>query len=208
MNNPVPLFDVVTSTTHKTLRGPRGGLILCKAEHAKAIDKAVFPGLQGGPHENNIAAKAVAFKEALQPEFKFYAKQTMKNAKTLERILKTHNFTICFGQTDNHLLLLNLTNKNMSGHQAQVALDEVGITTNKNMIPDDPRKPMDPSGLRLGTPAITTRGMKEPEMEQIGEWISQIIANPDNASLKTRIKNEIKELTAKFPIYDQKKEMG
>jgi glycine hydroxymethyltransferase len=202
MNNPVPVFDVITTTTHKTLRGPRGGMILCKEQHAKAIDKSIFPGLQGGPHENNIAAKAVAFKEALQPEFKIYGEQILKNAKALEKSLKAHDFTICFGQTDNHLLLLDLTNKNISGHEAQEALDEVGITTNKNMIPDDPRKPMDPSGLRLGTPAITTRGMKEPEMEQIGEWINKLVSNPKDDMLKSDIKKEIKQLTSKFPLYE------
>src|SRR3989338_4154088 len=143
MNNPVPLFDVVTTTTHKTLRGPRGGMILCKEKHAKAIDKAVFPGLQGGPHENNIAAKAVAFGEALHPEFKEYCKQILKNAKVLEEIFRDQGFTICHKQTDNHLLLVDVTPKGLSGRQAQYMLDEVGITLNKNMIPDDPRKPVD-----------------------------------------------------------------
>jgi len=202
MNNPVPIFDVVTTTTHKTLRGPRGGMIMCKEEHAKAINKSIFPGLQGGPHENNIAAKAVAFKEALQPEFKAYGEQILKNAKALEKKLKEHDFKICFKQTDNHLLLIDLTNKNISGHEAQEVLDSVGITTNKNMIPDDPRNPLDPSGLRLGTPAITTRGMKEAQMEQIGEWIAKLIAKPQDDSLKSEIEKEIKELTKKFPLYE------
>ena len=202
MNNPVPIFDVVTTTTHKTLRGPRGGMIMCTEKHAKAINKSVFPGLQGGPHENNIAAKAVAFKEAMQPEFKTYAAQILKNAKALEKSLQANDFTVCFGQTDNHLLLLDLTNKNITGHNAQEALDSVGITTNKNMIPDDPRKPMDPSGLRLGTPAITTRGMREPEMEQIGQWITQIIAKPTDNKLQIQIEKEIKALANKFPLYE------
>lgn len=203
MNNPVPLFDVVTTTTHKTLRGPRGGMIMCKQEHAQAINKAVFPGLQGGPHENNITAKAVAFKEALDPSFKEYTKQILANAKALEATLKKHDFTICFGQTDNHLLLVDLTNKGVSGKVAQQALDNAGITLNMNMVPDDPRSPMDPSGIRMGTPALTTRGMKEAEMEQIGEWINAIISDPENAELQKQIREEIKTLTAKFPLYTE-----
>lgn len=201
MNNPVPLFDVVSTTTHKTLRGPRGGMIMCKEQHAAAINKAVFPGLQGGPHENNIAAKAVAFGEALNPEFKDYASQIVKNAKALEGALKEHNFTICFGHTDNHLLLVDLTNKGVSGKVAQEALDAAGITLNMNMIPDDPRSPMDPSGIRLGTPAPTTRGMKEEEMKLIGNWINQIISDPENKELQASIKQEIAELNKKFPLY-------
>lgn len=202
MNNPCPLFDVVTTTTHKTLRGPRGGMIMCKAEDvAKRINKAVFPGLQGGPHENNIAAKAVAFKEALEPEFKDYIKQVMKNAKVLEQEIKKTNIKICFGQTDNHLLLLDVTPKGITGKQAETALDKAGITVNKNMIPDDPRSPMDPSGIRIGTPAITTRGMKETEMKKIAEWIDQALDNCDNDSELGKIKKQVKELTTKFPIY-------
>ncbi len=202
MNNPVPLFDVVTTTTHKTLRGPRGGMIMCKdSDVAKKIDKAVFPGLQGGPHENNIAAKAVAFGEALQPEFKEYIKQIMKNAKVLEEEIKNTDIKICFEQTDNHLLLLDVTPKGISGKEAEEALDKAGITVNKNMIPDDTRSPMDPSGIRIGTPAITTRGMKEEEMKQIAKWIDQALANHDNDSELEKIKKEVKELTSRFPIY-------
>ncbi len=203
LENPVPIFDVVTTTTHKTLRGPRGAMIMCKEKYAKAIDKAVFPGLQGGPHENNIAAKAVAFKEALQPEFQTYCAQILKNAKTLEQVFKSKGYNICFNQTDNHLLLLNLSNKSITGKQAQTALDLAGITVNKNAIPDDPRGPMDPSGIRLGTPALTTRGMKEPEMEQIANWIDQVICNFQNTELISNIRNEVKALAAKFPLYDE-----
>ncbi|PIT88354.1 MAG: serine hydroxymethyltransferase [Candidatus Magasanikbacteria bacterium CG10_big_fil_rev_8_21_14_0_10_36_32] len=201
MNNPVPIFDVVTTTTHKTLRGPRGGMIMCKKKWAKIIDKAVFPGFQGGPHENNIAAKAVAFKEALEPTFKTYAKQIMKNAKILEQEFKTRNYKICFNGTDNHLLLIDLNNKNLSGKEAQEALDKAGITVNKNMIPDDPRSPMDPSGIRLGTPALTSRGMREKEMKIIAGWIDQVIINRQNDKKLAEIKKQVVKMTKKFPLY-------
>lgn len=201
MNNPVPIFDVVTTTTHKTLRGPRGGMIMCKEKFATAIDKAVFPGLQGGPHENNIAAKAVAFKEALQPEFKEYAIQIKKNAKVLEAEFNYLGYKLCFGGTDNHLLLIDVTTKNIGGKQAQIALDKAGITVNKNMIPDDTRSPFDPSGIRLGTPALTTRGMKEDEMKIIAGWIDETILNWDKENKLAEIKTQVKELTKKFPLY-------
>ncbi len=201
MNNPVPLFDVVTTTTHKTLRGPRGGMIMCKAVHAKAIDKAVFPGLQGGPHENGITAKAVAFKEALDPSFKEYARQTKANAKVLERVLRDTGFTLVFGGTDNHLLLIDVTSKGVTGKEAEEALDKAGITVNKNMIPDDTRSPFDPSGIRLGTPALTTRGMKEVEMEQIGAWIAEAIVSHKDEGALARIREEVKKMTAEFPLY-------
>ena len=201
MNNPVPIFYVVTTTTHKTLRGPRGGMIMCKEKFASAIDKAVFPGLQGGPHENNIAAKAVAFKEALLPEFKEYTAQIKKNAKMLEKKFNEFGYKLCFGGTDNHLLLIDVTMKGIGGKQAQIALDKAGITVNKNMIPDDTRSPFDPSGIRLGTPALTTRGMKETEMEIIAAWIDEAIMNHDNETKLTEIKNKVKELTKKFPLY-------
>lgn len=204
MNNPVPLFDVVSTTTHKTLRGPRGGMIMCKEIHAKAIDKAVFPGLQGGPHENNIAAKAVAFKEALEPDFKEYTLQIKKNAKVLEQEFKNRGYKICFGTTENHLLLIDVTPKGLSGKEAQIALDKAGITVNKNMIPDDPRSPMDPSGIRLGTPALTTRGMKEDEMKQIATWIDEVIMNWQNEDKLKSIRETVKELTKKFPLYSQR----
>src|SRR3989338_6230182 len=203
MNNPVPLFDVVTTTTHKTLRGPRGGMIMCKEKHAKAIDKAVFPGLQGGPHENNIAAKAIAFKEALEPSFKDYAKQIKTNAKVLERVFAERGYKLMFGGTDNHLLLIDVTPKGVTGKQGQYALDEAGITVNKNMIPDDPRSPMDPSGIRLGTPALTTRGMKEAEMELIGDMIDRVLTHSTDHELLTRIRAEVKTLSARFPLYPE-----
>lgn len=201
MNNPVPLFDVVTTTTHKTLRGPRGGMILSKAKHAKVIDKAVFPGFQGGPHENNIAAKAVAFKEALQPSFKLYGQQTMKNAKVLERIFAAAGIAICFKQTDNHLLLLDVTSIGLTGKQAQELLDSVGITVNKNAIPNDTRKPMDPSGVRVGTPALTTRGFNQTDMERVGNTLVEVLKSPDNVMIQKRAGQTVKELTDAHPLY-------
>lgn len=201
MNNPTPLFDIVTTTTHKTLRGPRGGMIMCKEKFAKDIDKAVFPGLQGGPHENNVAAKAVAFKEALEPEFKLYAEQIKKNAKILEEEFTKRNYKICFGKTENHLLLLDITTKGLSGKEAQIALDKAGITVNKNMIPDDTRSPFDPSGIRLGTPALTTRGMKEEEMKKVVEFFDKVISNYQNETELSRIREEVREFTKGFPLY-------
>lgn len=200
MNNPFPNFDIVTTTTHKTLRGPRGGMIMCKEKFAKAIDKAVFPGFQGGPHENNIAGKAVAFLEDLQPEYKTYAKQIKKNAKKMEEIFREKGYDIMFKGTENHLLLIDVTSKGVAGKQVQHALDHAGITLNKNMIPDDPRSPMDPSGIRLGTPAITTRGMKEPEMEHIVNWIDKVITNIGDDKLHAQIKEEVKEMCKDFPV--------
>ncbi|MBD3311302.1 MAG: aminotransferase class I/II-fold pyridoxal phosphate-dependent enzyme [Candidatus Magasanikbacteria bacterium] len=203
MNNPVPIFDVVTTTTHKTLRGPRGGMIMCKEKFAKKIDKAVFPGFQGGPHENNIAAKAVAFKEALEPNFKEYAIQIKKNAKVLEKKFNEFGYKLMFGGTDNHLLLVDVTPKGLTGKQAEAALDKAGITLNKNMIPDDPRSPMDPSGIRLGTPAITTRGMKESEMEIVANLIEKVLTNHDDENVLETVKKEVKELTGRFPLYPE-----
>lgn len=204
MKNPVPIFDVVTTTTHKTLRGPRGAMIMCKEKIAKEIDKAVFPGLQGGPHENNIAAKAIAFKEALQPEYKEYAKQIIANAKILEQKLSAFGYKLCFGGTDNHLLLIDVFGSfGVTGKEVQEALDKAGITVNKNMIPDDPRSPMDPSGIRLGTPALTTRGMKEKEMEQIANWIHEAITNKDNEEKLAAVKEQVIALTKNFPLYPE-----
>jgi glycine hydroxymethyltransferase len=203
MNNPVPIFDVVTTTTHKTLRGPRGGMIMCKREFAKKIDKAVFPGLQGGPHENNIAAKAISFKEALEPEFKEYARQIKANAKVLEKKFNDYGYKLMFGGTDNHLLLIDVTPKGITGQEAETALDKAGITVNKNMIPDDPRKPMDPSGIRLGTPALTTRGMKELEMEIVADMINRVLINHADNVVLEGIRQEVKELTSKFPLYPE-----
>ena len=199
MNNPVPIFDVVMTTTHKTLRGPRGGLILCKAEHAAAIDKSVFPGLQGGPHENQVAALAVALEEANTAMFKAYAKQTKENAATLASELTDRGFTLAFGRTENHMLLVDLRNKQVSGKQAQEALEKAGIIANMNVIPDDPAKPTQPSGIRLGTPAITTRGMKESEVRNIAGWIDEIVDDIDNPAIPTRIRREVHELARAFP---------
>lgn len=194
-------FDIVTTTTHKTLRGPRGGMIMCKEKFAQAIDKSIFPGFQGGPHMNNIAAKAVAFGEALQPEFKQYAAQILKNAKTLSETLMKGGAKLVTNGTDNHLMLIDtVTSFNRSGKEVETALDEVNITLNKNMIPDDKRSPMDPSGVRLGTPAITTRGMKEAEMEQIGKWILEVGKNVDQKPVLERIKKEVETLCLKFPV--------
>jgi glycine hydroxymethyltransferase len=201
MNNPVPLFDLVTTTTHKTLRGPRGGMIMCKEAFAKAVDKAVFPGLQGGPHENAIAAKAVAFKEALEPAFKEYARQVRANAKVLEVEFRARGYALCFGGTDNHLLLVNLADKGVTGKQAQIALDAAGITVNKNAVPDDPRGPMDPSGIRFGTPALTTRGMREGDMRRIAAWMDDAIAHHADAARLAAIRAEVKSLTDRFPLY-------
>jgi glycine hydroxymethyltransferase len=200
--NPVPYFDIVTTTTHKTLRGPRGGMIMCKEKFAKAIDKALFPGFQGGPHENNIAAKAVAFGEALQPSFRTYAKQIIKNAKVLEQELKKFGFKIMFGQTDNHMVLVDVFgSKGVTGKEAEVALDEIGITLNKNMIPDDPRSPFDPSGIRIGVPAVTTRGMKEKEIRKICFWIKEAIENHKNKKKLKELHKDVIKFCKKFPIY-------
>lgn len=202
MVNPVPIFDIVTTTTHKTLRGPRGGMILCKSKFVKKIDKAIFPGMQGGPHMNNIAAKAIAFKEALQPEFEHYAKQVISNAKILEKELSDYGLKIMFGGTDNHLLLIDIySSKGITGHDAESALDKAGITLNKNMIPDDPRKPLDPSGIRLGTPALTTRGMKEDDMKIVATFMKQALDNIDNDSKLGNIRQEVREFAKKFPLY-------
>jgi len=200
LESPVPFFDVVMTTTHKTMRGPRGAMIICKEKYAKAIDKAVFPGLQGGPHENMIAGKAVAFYEALQPEFKEYAKQIRKNAHHLAEEMKKRGFKLVSDGTDTHLILADLTNKGVAGKEAQVALDSVGITLNKNTVPNDPRSPFDPSGIRFGTPAVTTRGMKEAEMELIAGWIDRAISNISNEKALAEIKNEVRELSVKFPV--------
>ena len=197
--SPVPYADVVTTTTHKTLRGPRGGLILCKEELAKQIDKAVFPGVQGGPLMHIIAAKAVAFGEALKPEFKEYQKQIIKNAKVLSEELLEKGFKIVSGGTDNHLMLLNLTPFGVTGKELEKRLDEVHITVNKNAIPNDPESPFVTSGIRIGTPAVTTRGLKEDEMKKIAGWIYDTVTDFENS--KDRISSEVQELCAKFPIY-------
>ncbi len=203
-SSPVPFVHIVTTTTHKTLRGPRGGMIMITkkgiekdADLPKKIDKAVFPGLQGGPHENAIAAIAVCLKEANTPAFKKYAMQIIKNAKALAEELKKYDFTLVSGGTENHLLLIDLRNKNITGAEAQDLLESAGISTNRNSIPYDPAGPFKPSGIRMGTPAITTRGMKEKEMKQIASWINEIILNPKSVN---KVKGEIKKFCKKFPL--------
>lgn len=197
--SPVPYADVVTTTTHKTLRGPRGGMILCKEEHKAAIDKAVFPGIQGGPHNHTTAGIAVALKEALQPEFKEYAAQIVKNAKAVAETLINKGFNLVTGGTENHLLLIDLTNKGVTGKQAAKALDEAGIVLNYNSVPYDTRKPFDPSGIRLGAAAVTSRGFKEAEMIKLGNWMDEVISNWDNHEILGRVAKEVKELCDKFP---------
>ena len=199
--NPVPFADVVTSTTHKTLRGPRGGLILCKAAHAKAIDKAVFPGTQGGPLEHIIAAKAVAFLEALRPEFKTYCEKIVANARTLAAALSARGYQIVSGGTDNHLMMIDLRNKNLTGKVAEQALDKAGITVNKNTVPNETQSPFITSGVRIGTPAVTTRGMGPAEMEMIAGFIDTVLMAPEDASVHVHVRAEVKALTAKFPLY-------
>jgi len=200
--SPVPYAQFVTTTTHKTLRGPRGGMILCTAEWAAAIDKAVFPGIQGGPLMHIIAAKAVAFKEALEPSFKDYQSQVVKNAKALAEALKGYGFRLVSGGTDNHLMLVDLTPKGVTGRQAEQSLDKVGITVNKNSIPFDKRKPTVTSGIRIGTPAVTTRGMKEPEMELIASLIDRTLRDRENEDSLKDISEQVKALTSRFPFYN------
>ena len=205
--SPVPHADVVTTTTHKTLRGPRGGLILCKAEHAKAIDKAVFPGLQGGPLEHVIAAKAVALKEALHPSFKQYAAQVVANARALAASLIERGFNVVSGGTDNHLMLVDLRSKGLTGKVAEQALDRAGITVNKNTVPKETQSPFVTSGIRIGTAAVTTRGMKEAEMRRIAELIDTTLRSPDDVTVTERVRAEVRELSAVFPLYPQPAEV-
>jgi glycine hydroxymethyltransferase len=195
---PVPHADVVTTTTHKTLRGPRGGMILCKQPHASAIDKAVFPGLQGGPHDHNTAGLAVALGEAAQPAFQAYAHQIVANAKVLAAELVARGFQVVSGGTDNHLLLIDLSNKNVPGKLAAKALDKAGIELNYNSVPYDTRKPFDPSGIRLGTPSVTSRGMGEAEMKQIAAWIDRVVGKPDDETA-AKVSAEVLEVTRRFP---------
>ena len=197
--SPFPFTDVVTTTTHKTLRGPRGAIIMCKEALAKKIDKAVFPGYQGGPHENVIAAKAVAFGEALKPEFKDYARQTVANAKELASGLQGHGFRLVSGGTDTHLMIIDLTDKDVTGKQAERALDAAGITVNANTIPFDKRKPWDPSGIRLGTPVLTTRGMKEKEMAGVALFIAKAVESIGDEAALNQIREQVKELCSRFP---------
>jgi len=199
--SPVPHADVVTTTTHKTLRGPRGGLILCKAEHAKAIDKSVFPGSQGGPLEHVIAAKAVCFKEALAPEFKDYARRVIANARALAGALASCGFQIVSGGTDNHLMLVDLRNRDLTGKVAQTALDNAAITVNKNTVPKETQSPFVTSGIRIGTSAVTTRGMGETEMARIASLIDRVLRSPDDAKVATSVRDHVRALTKEFPLY-------
>ena len=197
--DPVPYADVITTTTHKTLRGPRGAMIMCRAEYAEAIDKSVFPGIQGGPHNHTTAAIGVALKEASTPEFKAYAKKVVSNAKTLADELIARGFNLVSGGTDNHLILLDLTNKKVIGKKGAKALDAAGIVSNYNTVPYDPRRPFSPSGIRLGTPAVTSRGMGDAEMRQIAKWIDDAISHVNDEAALNRVAAEVAEMCRKFP---------
>jgi glycine hydroxymethyltransferase len=199
-DNPVPVADFVTTTTHKTLRGPRAGLVLCKSEQAQGVDKTVFPGLQGGPLMHVIAGKAVCLGEALEPEFKDYARAIIANAKALAEVLLSGGLKLVSGGTDNHLMLVDVTPLSIGGKLATQTLEHCGITVNMNMIPFDTRKPLDPSGIRIGTPALTTRGMRTDEMRQIGRWMLEALKNPVDAAVQRRIRGEVSSLCAQFPV--------
>ncbi|WP_373653080.1 serine hydroxymethyltransferase [Schlesneria sp. DSM 10557] len=199
-NSPVPVADFVTSTSHKTLRGPRSGFVLCKEEYGKDIDKAVFPGLQGGPLMHIIAAKAICFQEAMQPSFKEYGKQIIANAKALAETLMSGGIKLASGGTDNHLMLCDVTSIGLTGKIAEKALDAAGITVNKNMIPYDQRKALDPSGIRIGTAALTTRGMRQDEMKKVGAWILRVLKSPEDTTVIAAVKGEIGEFTKAFPV--------
>jgi len=203
--SPFPHADFVTTTTHKTLRGPRGGTVFSKKEHAKELDKTVFPGIQGGPLMHVIAAKAVCFQEALQPEFREYQRQIVRNAQTLAQALAAEGFRLVSGGTDNHLMLVDVFSRQVTGKQAEQALERAGITVNKNAIPFDVNPPMTASGIRVGTPAVTTRRMKEPEMRLIGEWISEVLRHLEDASVVGRVRREVEALTARFPLYETRR---
>ncbi len=197
--DPAPYADVITTTTHKTLRGPRGAMIMCREQFAQSIDRAVFPALQGGPHDHTTAAIAVALKEAASPEFKEYGAQVVRNAKALAGELLERGFQLVSGGTDNHLVLIDLTNKGVTGKKASKALDRAGIVVNANTVPFDPRKPFSPSGIRIGSPAVTSRGMKEPEMRRIVVWMDEVVASVDDEPTLERVRNEVKEFCAAFP---------
>ncbi len=203
--SPVPHAHIVTSTTHKTLRGPRAGMILSKAEFAQAIDKVVFPGMQGGPLVHIMAAKAVCFQEAMQPEFRDYARQVVANAKVLAQALADEGFRIISGGTDTHLMLVDVFSKGMLGSEAEKALGEAGITVNKNAIPFDTNPPMKPSGVRIGTPALTTRGMKEAEMRQIGRWIADVLLHRTDAAALSKVRKQVLDLCEAFPLYGERR---
>jgi glycine hydroxymethyltransferase len=203
--SPFPHADFVTTTTHKTLRGPRGGAVFAKAQYAKDLDRNVFPCLQGGPLMHVIAAKAVCFQEALQPEFADYQKQIVLNAKVLAQALADRGFRIVSGGTDTHLMLVDVFSRKVTGKQAEQALERAGITVNKNAIPFDTNPPAIASGIRVGTPAVTSRGMQEPQMELIGHWISEVLNNLEDESVLKRVRSEVETLTAKFPLYENRR---
>ena len=200
MNNPVPFFDVVSTTTHKTLRGPRGAMIMCKEKYAKQIDRAVFPGMQGGPHDHITAAKAVAFGEALKENFSEYGDQVIKNAQTMAEEFQNKGYRVISGGTDNHLIVIDMTSKKLDGREAEIVLEKCGISVSRSTIPNDPNPPMKPSGVRFGTPAITTRGMREIEVKKIVKWIDEGLMNRNKEDILKRIKDEIKEFTIDFSI--------
>jgi len=200
LNNPVPIFDVVSTTTHKTLRGPRGAIIMCKEKYAKKIDSAVFPGMQGGPHNNMTAAKAVAFAEALKPDFVNYSQQVILNAKAMAAEFLNLDYRVVSGGTDNHLLVLDLSNKNLSGKEAESVLEKIGISVSRSTIPNDPNPPMNPSGIRIGTPAMTTRGMKEEEAKLIADYINEAIENKEDLEKLAKLKLKVASLCDKFKI--------
>lgn len=203
--SPIPHADFVTTTTHKTLRGPRGGMVFCKAQYAKDLDKTTFPGIQGGPLMHIIAAKAVCFLEALEPEFKEYQAQILANARTISETLASEGFRIVSGGTDTHLMLVDVFSRQVTGKQAQESLERAGITVNKNAIPFDVNPPMTASGIRVGTPAVTTRGMKEPEMRRIGGWIAEALKNLGDSARLDRIRKEVYQLTDQFPLYENRR---
>jgi glycine hydroxymethyltransferase len=203
--SPFPHADFVTTTTHKTLRGPRGGAVFCKARYAKELDKLIFPGIQGGPSMHVIAAKAVCFQEALQPEFRAYQKQVVLNARTLAQALADQGFRIVSGGTDTHLALVDVFSKKVTGKQAEHALENAGITVNKNAIPFDTNPPMVASGIRVGTPAVTTRGLREPEMRLIAQWIAEVLHHADDESVQQRVRRRVEALTEKFPLYENRR---
>ncbi|MDH4222775.1 MAG: serine hydroxymethyltransferase [candidate division Zixibacteria bacterium] len=206
--SPVPFADFVTTTTHKTLRGPRGGMIMCKQKYARELDKEIMPGIQGGPLMHVIASKAVAFKEALKPSFKEYQHQIVKNAVILTQELLNYGYHIVSGGTDTHLMLLSFIEKGISGKAVEEALGKAGITVNKNMVPFDPQKPLVTSGIRIGTPALTTRGMKEPEMKRVGKFIHNVISNLGNNGVYKQVRKEVEELCREFPLYKERLERG
>jgi glycine hydroxymethyltransferase len=202
--SPVPFADFVTTTTHKTLRGPRGGMVMCRSQYAKDLDRTVLPGIQGGPLMHVIAAKAVAFREAQTQEWRAYQAQIVKNARAFAEAMLARGFRLVSGGTDTHLLLVDLTSRNVTGKDAQEMLDRAWITVNKNGIPFDTKGPMITSGIRIGTPAVTTRGMKEPEMARIAELIDRVLSRPGDGGVEATVRNQVQELTAQFPLYPER----